>query len=67
MVVESDACPSPDQERELAEALNVIDANWDAFHEAALGLREKIGWERHINGLEEILFDTSERVRERAR
>ena len=57
----------PDQERELAEALNVIDANWDAFHEAALGLREKIGWERHIDGLEEILFDTSERVRERAR
>ena len=53
----------PDQEREMAEALNVIDANWDSFHEAALGLRDKIGWEEHVDGLEKILFDAFERVR----
>ncbi len=53
----------PDQEREMAEALTVIDANWDAFHEAALGLRDKIGWEEHVDGLEEILFEAFEKVR----
>ena len=53
----------PDQEREMAEALNVIDANWDAFHEAALRLRDTIGWEEHVDRLEEILLEAFGRLR----
>ncbi len=53
----------PDQEREMAEALNVIDANWDAFHEAALRLRDTIGWEEHVDRLEAILLEAFGRLR----
>ena len=51
----------PDQERELAEALSLIARDWNAFHRATLDLREKIGWDGHVDGLERILLEAFER------